>query len=123
MKRIWMSIGLGLLAPFIAFLGAEPFEVPGENPLMERVGAGLAAALYCAACQYWLERRSEGAATSSWPSLAAMVVAIGAVCLLQLIVEGVGSWPYFAVPVFVAGFTGAVVGMFLGRVTGRVGGA
>lgn len=121
MNRILVSIGLGLLAPFIALLGAVPFEVPGKNPLLERVGAGLAAALYCAACQFWLARRNARAATSSWPSVAAMVVAIGAICLLQVVVEGVGSWRYFALPVFVAGFIGAVVGMVLGRGTGRAG--
>ena len=121
MKQFLMSIGLGLLAPFIALLGAEPFEVPGKNPLMERVGAGLAAALYCAACQFWIARRNARAATSSWSPVAAMVFAIGAICLLQILVEGVGSWRYFALPVLVAGLIGAVVGMFLGRGTGRAG--
>jgi|SRR5208283_4319798 len=123
MKRIWISIELGVLAPFIALLGAAPFEVPGKNPLMERVGAGLAAALYCAACQFWLARRNTKAASSSWPSVAAMVLAIGAICLLQLVAEGFGSWPFFAVPVFVAGLIGAVAGMVLGRGTRRLGDA
>lgn len=123
MKRILMSIGLGLLTPFIAILGAEPFEVPGKNPLMERVGGGLAVALYCAACQFWLARRNAKAATSTWPSVAAMVLAIGAICLLVIVAEGGQSWRFFAVPVLVAGFIGAVVGMVLGRGTGRAGAA
>jgi tetrahydromethanopterin S-methyltransferase subunit C len=123
MKRIWISIGLGLLSPFIAFLGAEPFEVPGQNPLMERVGAGLAGALYCAVCQFLLTRRNAKVANSSWPSVVAMVLAIGAICLLQLVAEGFGSWPYFAVPFFIACLIGAVAGMVLGRSTGRLGDA
>ena len=123
MKRIWISIGLGLLSPFIAFLGAEPFEVPGQNPLMERVGSGLAGALYCAVCQFLLTRRNAKVANSSWPSVVAMVLTIGAICLLQLVAEGFGSWPFFAVPFFVACLIGAVVGMVLGRRTGRLGDA
>jgi hypothetical protein len=123
MKRIWINICLGLLAPFIAFLGAAPFEVPGKNPMMERVGAGLAAALYCAACQFWLTRRYSNVAYSSWLSVAAMVLAIGVICLLSMVAEGFGSWPLFAVPVFVAGFIGAVAGMVLGRGTDRSGDA
>jgi hypothetical protein len=120
MKRILISIGLGLLAPFIAILGAEPFEVPGKNPPMERVGGALAVVLYCAACQFWLARQSTKAAASTWPSVAAMVVVIGAVCLLVIVTEGGQSWRFFAAPVLLAGFIGAVVGMVLGRGTGRV---
>jgi hypothetical protein len=118
MKRILMSFGLGLLSPFLAILGAEPFDVPGKNRLMERVGGGLAVALYCAACQFWLARRNAKAAISSWPSVAAMILAIGTICLLVILAEGGQSWRYFAVPVLVAGSIGAVSGMVLGRRTG-----
>ena len=121
MKRIWINICLGLLAPFIALLGAAPFEVPGKNPMMERVGAGLAAALYCAACQFWLMRRNSNVAHSSWLSVAAMVLAIGVICLLSMVAEGFVSWPFFAAPVFLAGSIGSVVGMVLGRSTDRSG--
>ena len=119
MKRIWISIGLGLLSPLIAFLGSEPFEVPGQNPPMERVGAGLAGVIYCAVCQFLLTRPTAKVANSSWLSVVAMVLTIGAICLLQLIVEGFGSWPYFAVPFFIACLIGAVAGMVLGRGIGR----
>jgi len=52
-----LFVGLGLLAPFVFILGAEPFAVPGQNPMMERIGGSLAVALYCAVCQFWFARR------------------------------------------------------------------
>lgn len=123
MKRIMINIGLGLLTPFIAILGAEPFEVPGKNPVMERVGAGIAALLYSAVCQFLFTRRNAKVANSNWPSVVAMVLTIGSICLLLLVAEGFGSWPYFVGPVFIAGSIGSIAGMFLGRWKGNSGAA
>jgi hypothetical protein len=35
MNRILALVGLGILSPLVFFLGAAPFEVPGQNPIMD----------------------------------------------------------------------------------------
>ncbi len=116
MKQILKSIGLGLLTPFIGIIGAEPFEVPGQNPVMERIGAGVAVAIYCAVCQFLITRQNVKSNSPLLPPIAAMVLAIGAVCIILIAVEGPGSLIYFGGPILVAGFIGAVSGMILGRI-------
>ena len=123
MKRILPLVGLGILSPLVFFLGAAPFEVPGQNPIMERVGGSLAVAIYCAVCQFWLARRSAKPATSSWARLSAMVLPIVATCLLVQVAEGGQSWRYFWGPLLVAGCVGSVAGVVLGGRTGSVGAA
>ncbi len=121
MRRILLLVGLGILAPFVFILGAEPFEVPGQNPIMERIGGSLAVALYCAVCQFWVVRGSAKAATSSWARLWAMVLPIVATCLLIGVTEGGQSWRYSWGPLLVAGCLGSVAGVVLGGRTGSVG--
>ena len=121
MNRILALVGLGILSPLVFFLGAAPFEVPGQNPIMERVGGSLAVAIYCAVCQFWLARRSAKPATSSWARLSAMVVPIVATCLLAEVAEGGQSWRYSWGPLLVAGCVGSVAAVFLGSRTSGVG--
>ena len=117
MKRILMSFGLGLLAPFIGFLGGALFEEVGKNPPKETIAGMLAVGLYCAACQFWIARRSVKTVTSGWTCLAAMMLAISAIFLVLFVAEGDLEWRSFAAPILVAGFIGAVAGMVLGRST------
>lgn len=42
----------GLLTPFVFIMGAEPFEVHGQNSPKVIVASSLAIALYSAACQF-----------------------------------------------------------------------
>lgn len=36
--RFLLFVGLGIVAFIVFILGAEPFEVPGQNPIGERIG-------------------------------------------------------------------------------------
>jgi hypothetical protein len=113
--RELVAVGLGLLAPFVAFLGAALFEVPGQNSIKEIVAGALAVALYCAACQFWLARMgSRGLRRINWPVLGAMVAPLLAVCLLAVAVEGGRTWLVFGLPVFISGCVGSFVGAMLG---------
>jgi len=123
MKRILLLVGLGILSPIVFFLGLEPFEVPGQNPIMERVGGSLAVAVYCAMCEFLLGRGSAKPATPGWARLFAMVVPIGVTCLCFAVAEGGQSWRYFSGPLLVSGCVGSVAGVVLGARTGSAGAA
>jgi hypothetical protein len=123
MKRILMSFGLGLLAPLVAFFGAELFEEPGRNPPMETIAEALAVGLYCAACQFWIARRSLRRAPPGWTCCAAMMLAIGAIFLGLFVAEGRLAWRYFAAPTLVGASIGTFAGMVLGRGAGCAGAA
>lgn len=112
--RELISAGLGLLAPFVAILGAELFEVPGQNSIKEIVAGALAVALYCAACQFWLARMGSRGLRVNWPVLGAMVAPLLAVCLLVVAVEGGRTWLVFGLPVLISGCVGSFVGALLG---------
>ena len=120
MNRALALVGLGILSPLVFFLGAAPFEVPGQNPIMERVGGSLAVAIYCAVCQFWLARISAKPATSSWARLFATVLPTVAICLLIEVAEGGQSWRYSWGPLLVAGCVGSVAGVVLGGRTSSV---
>ena len=122
-SRFFQCVGLGLLAAFVFILGAEPFEVQGQNPVMERVGGSLAVAAYCAVCQFLFARRDAKIVVPSWRNVAAMVLGLAAASLFIVAVEGGQQWRYSAVPLLVAGCIGAVVGMAVGRRVGRAGAA
>ena len=114
MRKVLFSAGLGLLAPFVAILGAELFEVPGQNSIKEIAAGALAVALYCAACQFWLARIGSRDLHVDWPVLGAMVAPLLAVCLLAVAVEGGRTWLFFGLPVLVSGCVGCFVGALLG---------
>lgn len=113
-RRELVAVGLGLLAPFVAILGAELFEVPGQNSIKEIVAGALAVALYCAACQFWLARMGSRGLRVNWPVLGAMVAPLLAVCLLAVAVEGGRTWLFFGLPVLISGCVGSFVGALLG---------
>jgi len=123
MKRMLTSFGLGLVAPFIGFLGGALFEEVGKNPPKETIAEMLVVGLYCAACQFWIARGNGKMATSGWTCVAAMMLAIGSIFLVLFLAEGGLEWRYFAAPILVAGFIGAAAGMVLGRGAGRAGAA
>ena len=120
-SRSFQCVGLGLLALFVFVLGAEPFEVPGQNPVMERVGGSLAVAGYCAVCQFLFARRDAKTGISSWRNVAAMVLGLAAASLFIIAAEGGQQWRYSAVPLLLAGCVGTVVGMAIGHRVGKAG--
>jgi hypothetical protein len=120
-SRSFQCFGLGLLALFVFVLGAEPFEVPGQNLVMERVGGSLAVAGYCAVCQFLFARRDARTGASNWRNVAAMVLGLAAASLFIIAAEGGQQWRYSAVPLLLAGCVGTVVGMAIGRRIGKAG--
>jgi hypothetical protein len=112
-RRELISAGLGLLAPFVYILGAELFEVPGQNSIKEIVAGALAVALYCAACQFWLARMGSRGLRVNWPMLGAMVAPLLAVCLLVSL-QGGQAWLYSGLPILIPGCVGSFVGALLG---------
>ena len=120
LKRILSLLGLGVVSPLVYLLGAEPFEVPGQNPIMERVGGSLALVIYCATCQFWFARGSAKPLNSKWARLSAMIMPIVATCIVVQFVEDGQSWRYSWVPFLVAGCVGSVLGIALGDRGGSV---
>ena len=58
---VLVSIVPGFLASLVFILGAQPFEVQGQNSYMRETLGGCAALfLFAAACQFWLTRMGGG---------------------------------------------------------------
>lgn len=112
-RKLASAVGLGLLAPVAFILGAEPFEVPGQNSLKEILAGSVAVALYFAACQFWLARGSVRAHRINGPVLKAMIASLLAVCLLPILLEGGRSWLVASLPMLVSGCVGGVGGALL----------
>jgi hypothetical protein len=112
MGKIVLCVVLGLLSPLLYILGAEPFEVRGENSVQEILAGGVAVALYLAVCQFLATRNSSGGLRADWPILAAMVAPLLAVCLIM------GSSDV-GVPMFLAGCVGCLAGAVAGHLGTR----
>lgn len=118
MRRAWtflLLVGLGGLAALVFILGAEPFEVPGQNPIGERLGGAVAVAVFFAMCQFWLARRDTAAGMSSWSAVTPMLVGLVATGLFVVTAEGPAQWRFFVAPALLAAVIGAAVGVTLGR--------
>lgn len=108
-------VGLGGLAALVFILGAEPFEVPGQNPIGERLGGAVAVAAFFAMCQFWLARTNAAASMSSWSAVTSMLVGLVAVGLFVVAAEGPAQWRLLVAPALLAAVIGATVGVTLGR--------
>jgi hypothetical protein len=107
--RVLLSVVLGLFAPIVAFMGAEAFEVPGQNPIQEKVAGSLAVALYLAICQFLVTPRESRKPGANWPTM----VALGAPLLaLSFIAEAKDLWErvYNYGPIVISGWLGMLVG-------------
>ena len=93
-------------------MGAEPFEVRGENSVQEVLAGGVAVALYLAVCQFMATRNSSSGFRADWPILAAMVAPLLAVCLIM------GSSDV-GVPMLLAGSIGCLAGSVAGHMGTR----
>ena len=104
---------LGLLTPFVAILGAEPFEGQGQNSPKVIVASSLAIALYTAACQFWVVQGiTRALGPVNWPVLGAMVASLLVVTILMVLQEEV-TWVNYGLPVLIAGSVGGLAGNFL----------
>jgi hypothetical protein len=108
MGKIVLCVVLGLLSPLVFILGAEPFEVRGENSVQEVLAGGVAVALYLAVCQFMAVRNSSSGFRADWPILAAMAAPLAAVCLIMGSSEG-------GVPMLLAGSIGCLAGSVAGH--------
>ena len=111
--KIIIAIGLGLLTPFVFILGAEPFEVPGQNPMGERLSGSVVLALYLAFCQLMLTRRGEQGGAAKWPVIIALAVPVMAWAGFFVWRDGPGSEWIIGLPIFSAGICGIGVGAIL----------
>jgi len=107
--RLLLSIVLGLFAPVVAFMGGELVEVPGQNPIRERVVGGLAVALYLAVCQFLVTPRGSRKLGANWPTM----VALGAPLLaLSFVADAKDLWErvYLYGPIVISGWLGILAG-------------
>ena len=107
-----LSVVLGVLSPLVFIMGAEPFEVRGENSVQEVLAGGIAVALYLAVCQFMATRNSSSGFRADWPILAAMAAPLLAVCLIM------GSSDV-GVPMLLAGSIGCLAGSVAGHLGTR----
>jgi hypothetical protein len=108
--KILLSVVLGFFSPIVFIIGAEPFEVRGENSVQEVLAGCIAVALYLAVCQFLAVRNSGSGLRDDWPILAAMVAPLLAGCL---IVEDSG------LPMLLAGCIGCLAGSVAGHLGTR----
>jgi len=81
--KILLSVVAGFCSLFVFILGAEPFEAPG-NSVQEDLAGSIAVALYLAVCQFLVARNSGRGLRANWPTLAAMVAPLLAICLIMV---------------------------------------
>jgi hypothetical protein len=106
--------GLGVLSPFVAILGAEPFAVPGQNSLQEQAGASIALILYFAISQFWATRTGGRGWRGNRLTLVAMDAALLVMSAFVLFAEPGMTQLSFAVVMLVSGVVGSVAGVLLG---------
>jgi hypothetical protein len=106
--KILFSVVAGFFSPIVYIMGAEPFEVRGENSVQEVLAGCIAVALYLAICQFLAARNSGSGFRANWPILAAMVAPLLAVCLIM------GSSDV-GVPMLLAGLIGCLAGSVAGH--------
>lgn len=117
MRRVLLSIFLGLFSPFVFIMGASPFEVVGQNSIKEIVAGSLAVALYLAICQFFVAPRGSRRLGAKWPTLVAMTAPLSVAVVLIALVEKHHVLLVQGLPV-ISGCLGIVAGaVAAGRVT------
>jgi hypothetical protein len=109
--KILFSVVAGFFSPIVYIMGAEPFEVRGENSVQEVLAGCIAVALYLAVCQFLAVRNSGSGFRANWPILAAMVAPLLAICLIM-----VGSDGFL---ILLAGCIGSLAGSVAGHLGPR----
>jgi len=118
MKRVFLSIVLGLVTPFVFIMGASAFEVVGENSLKEFVGGSLAVALYLAFCQFCVAAKGSRGLGAKWPTMVAMTAPLLVAVALIALVERPNVLLVQGIPLLISGCFGILVGAVVaGRVT------
>jgi hypothetical protein len=113
MKKIFGSLVLGMLSPFVFILGAEPFEVHGRNSILEILAGSVALALYLAACQFLVTRKVNGGLGARLPAAIAMAVPLFGSLVLMMAVEKRATVISQGLPMLAAGCLGILTGAAL----------
>lgn len=112
MKRVLLSIGVGILAPFVFILGASPFEVPGQNTPKEILAGSVVVLLHSAFCEFWIAGKLVGPPRARWPIPVTTVLSFLVVAAL-LALQGGLAWLFSGLPIFVSGCLGVAAGLLL----------
>jgi hypothetical protein len=119
MGKIVLSVVLGLLAPFVFIMGAEPFEARGKTSVQEVLAGCIAGALYLAVCQFMATRNSSSGIRADWPILAAMMAPLLGMVLFIAAVENGDVVLAQGVPMLLAGCIGCLAGSVAGHLGTR----
>jgi hypothetical protein len=119
MGKIVLSVVLGLLAPFVFIMGAEPFEARGKTSVQEVLAGCIAVALYLAVCQFLATRNSSSGIRADWPILAAMMAPLLGMVLFIAAVEKGDVVLAQGVPMLLAGSIGCLAGSVAGHLGTR----
>ena len=114
-----LSVVLGLLAPFVFIMGAEPFEARGKTSVQEVLAGCIAGALYLAVCQFMATRNSSSGIRADWPILAAMMAPLLGMVLFIAAVENGDVVLAQGVPMLLAGCIGCLAGSVAGHLGTR----
>jgi len=118
MKKVSFSLVLGLLAPAMFIIGAEPFEVRGRTSIKEIVAGSLAVALYLAFCQFCVAPKGSRGLGAKWPTLVAMTAPLIVMFVFMALREKPHTVLEQGLPMLISGCCGIFAGAVLaGRVT------
>lgn len=110
MNKILLSVVLGLPAPFVFVLGAEPFEVRGKSSITEIVAGCLATTVYLAICQFWVASKGREDVGVKRSSLGAMIAPLLLSVVYIAVKEKTVTFLAQGVPLLVSGFVGSLAG-------------
>jgi hypothetical protein len=105
MRRILFAAVLGLLAPFVFIIAAEPFEVIGKTSVKEVVAGSLAVALYLAICQFCVARKGSRGLGALTAMTVPLFIELAFIDRNAVLTQGV--------PLLTSGFLGSLVGAVL----------
>jgi hypothetical protein len=113
LERFALSFALGLLAPFVFIIGAEPFAVGGRTSVGEVAAGCLGGTLYLAGCQFWVARKENRGLVANWPTVIGMATPQLGVLILMQHVEKRGTVISQGLPMLIAGCVGILAGTVL----------
>ena len=127
MNKVLLSLLVGVLAPMVFYIGAEPFVVHERASIMGAVTGSLAVALFLAFYQFWLVPKEGRRFAAKWPTLVAMTGPLFFIVVWKFVMVTFRAGPVgsvlgkgmdqLLVPMLIAGCVGSCVGAVLaGRV-------
>jgi hypothetical protein len=112
MKRVMISALLGLLAPVVFTLGAEPFEVIGRTSWLEISGGCMAVLLYLGLAQFLVSPKGQPGLGGKGPTMIAMLGAVAVTVATIAVLERIDTLVSQGIPLLLAGCLGTIAGAF-----------